>query len=426
MKQIASTTSILMLERILQLLLSIAGLAIIGHYLNVEDLGQFATAQNYSSIFLAFAYLAGAELLVPKLITANRYKQAYIIKHGMVLRCIFSGTCLILAIIFAYFYTDLNQNFASIFLLCILGPLIVEPIFTLACWLVAQQYAIYLSIARIFGVCTRFGCIYYLSTQKNIASTYFAAAYFFEYICIAGFIFYFYQKNSNKINLTDLIKVKINTNILQGLAKRGVILGLGLSFNYLFIRLDRLYLAHTNSAYDLGIYQMAMQLNDAWLNSGVIFASMLAPIYFKNSNQNFNIILNKNLNKFILLMLAFASLGSIFIYFFAGYFLEMMLGVKYLKAIDILKIAIWQAIPCFVLQVLQQYLIYQKKYLQAGFNYLIGIVFLSICLFIFEAIFGQFILIHLPWLMFFAYTLLLIINYKNINYKNINYKNIKK
>jgi polysaccharide transporter, PST family len=407
MKQILPLALIL-IERMLQLIFALLALTLLGRYLSVDDLGRFAYAQNLAAIFLGISFFAGFELLSAKF-TRHPKSSGIIFTHAIYLRLFFVSITWLIASFWVN-QSIQDEAIATAFQIILAGALLAEPIFVLSAWFVAQKHSIYLSIARIIGVCTRVVLLLILVsphffTFKPLAEIFkpiewVAWISFFESITIATILllsYFFYRSQITSINRLDAghssqktaekyFDWRFRPRIFKQLIKHGLLLGMSLLLNYIFLRLDRILLATELSAYDLGIYQMTMQLNDAWLNTGVVIVSMLAPIYIKppktvGQSKYVSGVISYQHMLFILFLIA-GILGAAGIYFLAGTVIDQLLGAKYHPAIPFLQQAAWLAIPAFGSQMLSTWLLYQgnhKKYyvLMMAYFFAITTVFLG-------------------------------------------------
>ncbi len=398
---------ILMVERILQMLLSIACIGFIAHSLNIEDNGKFAYAYSLSTVLVTLSYFAGSELIISKL-SKYKFVQKNIITTGFYLRVIFGIVCLITSFIFSFIYIH-DSEVRLTFLLCIIGPLVGESIYILGCWFTANRLNFWFSIARTIGLCGRFFTILYLSKFTWVKMHHFAYAYAVEAVFISFFtiLFYFKHQKSPKWG-------KLNRLIFKSLFKDGMLIGTSLVLYYLFLRFDRILLEKLVDYESLGLYTTIMQLNDAWLNIGIMICSILGPYFIFNCRDNKEA--QVRLYKIMSVMIAASVLTALILPFISYSLIIKILGKQYTHGVSLLNLGIFLAVPVFMNQVFTLWWLREKAYKTQIFIWIIGIV----TMFGTSGILVQkYNITGMLYCVFLAYIIMLVFQFVYINYPKI-------
>ena len=323
---------VLITERLLQMILSIACIGFMAHSLSIDDNGKFAYAYSLSTVLITLSYFAGSELIISKL---SKYKfiQKNIITTGFYLRIMFGIICLVTSIIFAFFYIP-NNEIRFTFLLCIIGPLIGESIYILGCWFTANRLNFWFSLTRTIGLFGRFFTILYLSKLAWVKIHHFAYAFAVEagLISLTTILIYFKHPASPKWG-------KLNKLMFKSLFKDGILIGIGLVLYFLFLRLDRILLEKLVNYDSLGLYTTIIQLNDTWLNIGIMVCSMLGPYFIFNCKSNN--IAKQRLYRMMIFIILISSLICLLIPFLSPYLVSYILGEKYINGIGLLNLSCW-------------------------------------------------------------------------------------
>jgi polysaccharide transporter, PST family len=354
--KIALNLCVVLVERILQLSLSIVCLGLIARSISVDANGQFAYAFGLATVFLTLSFYAGSELIVPNL-SKYKYLQKNILRTGFYLRIIYGFICFVVSSIFAILYLD-DMHIRTAFFIFLCGPLVCESLYIYACWFSATGRNIWFSMARNTGLVIRFSSIYYLYKQsllRHIEFEYFAYAYLFEAFAIAAVILYAYFTN-----YASPRGGRFKTKLAKMMLRDGVWIGIGLTINYFYIRLDRIILERLVDFNQLGIYAGAAQLNDAWVNTGIIFITVVAPYYIFNCKDCK--LAKKRLYILMLVFSSFAAIGSIIINMLSSTVIIAVLGDKYINSIPVLNAICWISILIFVNQLFYAWWLREKAY----------------------------------------------------------------
>jgi O-antigen/teichoic acid export membrane protein len=398
---------VLIIERILQAVLSIACVGFMAHSLSINDNGKFAYAYSLSTVLITLSYFAGSELITSKL---SKYKfiQKNIITTGFYLRVMFGIICLLISIIFAFIYIT-DNDVRLTFLLCIIGPLIGESIYILGCWFTANRLNFWFSLTRTIGLFGRFFTVLYLSKLAWVKIYHFAYAYAVEAILIssATILIYFKHPASPKWG-------KINKLMFKSLFKDGILIGIGLVLYYLFLRFDRILLEKLVNYDTLGLYTTIIQLNDAWLNIGIMICGILGP-YFIFNCRNDKIAENR-LYKIMLFMLIISIFICTIMPFISPFLINNILGKKYNHGIPLLNLGCWLSLFVFINQIFNLWWLRQKAYKFQISVWIVGIVSMYA---ISSSMVAKYNLDGMLYCIFIAYSLMLIFQFIYLYYKKL-------
>jgi len=385
---------IVFIERLLQLVLTISSFGIIANSISLTDNGKFFYAYSWSAVFLTISFYAGAELIVPKL-SKYHYLKKNIIATGFYLRIFYAIVCFIIGLIFCLLFLK-ETDIKIAFLIFLIGPLFSEVLVVFACWFTATGRNIWFSGVRTLGLLARFIVVYVFSKVNDINFYYFSLAYFIEAIVIGMLAVYIYYKHPNNCGWG-----KFNYKVAKSMFWHGLIIGIGLTFNYIFLKLDRILLEKLVDYKILGSYSAIMQINESWFNVGVAICNILAP-YFIFTKETHGVK-----NKFYINAIAltiFALIFSFIINIFSVKIVSLVLGVSYLPNTYLLELSCWFSIFIFLQQLCSMWWLRQKKYFFQIFIWIIGISCLGIATLLLVPTFGLYGMIYA---IFIAYTVML-------------------
>jgi O-antigen/teichoic acid export membrane protein len=355
---------ILLIERVFQLVLSIACVSLMAKYLNMDDNGKFAYIFSLSTVFITLSFFTGSELLHARL-SKYHYLQKHIITNAFYLRNLFGLMCLLVSIIFSFTYIQ-NIEMRITFLLCVIGPVVGESFYVFGCWFTAMRRNAWFSLCRTLGLLGRFSTIWYLIEQHTSHLHYFAYAYIIEAFFISSSVVILYILYPHTPTWG-----KFNKVLFLSLARDGALIGIGLILFYTLLRIDRILLERMLDHNTLALYATIVQLSDAWFNIGIMVCTLLGP-YFIFSAKNKVIALYR-----LKLMMAYMVAASIIIcaciYYNSAWLIQNLLGNKYIQGTSLLFGSCSIGVLVFINQLCTLWSMYTKAYIFQIIVYILGI-----------------------------------------------------
>ncbi len=357
---------ILLIERIFQLVLSIACVSLMAKYLSMDANGKFSYLFSLSTVFITFSFFAGSELLHARI---SKYKllQKHIITNAFYLRNAFGVMCLIISVLFSVLYLK-NAEDRITFLLCVLGPVVGESFYVFGCWFTAMQRNAWFSLCRTLGLLGRFFTIWYLTHQSTVSGIHvFAYAYIIEaaLISISVIIIYIMYPHTPMWG-------KFNKILFKSLARDGILIGIGLILFYTLLRIDRILLERMLDHNTLALYATVIQLSDAWFNIGIMVCTLLGPYFIFNA-KNKKIALHR-LRGMTFYITGIALCMCLLIYYNSAWIIQHLLGTDYIKGESLLYLSCLVGVLLFINQILTTWTVYIKSYIFQIMIYVLGIV----------------------------------------------------
>ncbi|MFM2345000.1 MAG: hypothetical protein RLZZ210_1612 [Pseudomonadota bacterium] len=352
--------AISMIEKVAQLLVTLLCLKIMANSLSLEDNGKYAYAASLVVMFGSLTCWAGSELIIPKL-SRYKYLRPSIITHGWYLRVFYTTFSFIIGIFIAYFYIQ-DPKIRFVFLVLMLLPIFVEVGGIFMCWFMVINQYIWISLSRFIGLIIRLVGVYWVAKHK-LSFEFFAYAYLFELITFSLLLHFIYFKSKQK-----MLWQKFDKNIFNKLLYNGVLIGIGLSASFLFLRVDRFFLEKYVPFSEIGIYAVAMQLNDAFiLVVQSVLVVLINRLVFAHKNP-------QKIKQITLFILAISACGIVMCNILSKYVINVLLDDRYGKSADILNIVIYIS-PFIMLNYLfYNIFLHYKKYVLIGGIWLFGVV----------------------------------------------------
>jgi len=356
--------SISVIEKVIQLLVTLLCLKLMAGSLSLEDNGKYLYAASLVVMFSSLTCWAGSELIIPKL-SKYKYLRASIITHGWYLRVFYTVCSLILGLFIAYFYIA-DYKIRITFIILMISPIFVEVGGIFLCWFMVLNQYIWISLARFIGLSIRLAGVY-LIAKNNLSFENFAYAYLAELVVFSIFLHTVYFTSKHK-----LAWGKFDKYIFNKLLYNGAIIGIGLSASFVFLRIDRYFLQKYVTYSELSIYSVAMQLNDAFiLVTQTILVVLINRFIFAYKNP-------QKIKQIIYFIIGISILGIVGSLLISDYIIQFLLDERYVKASNILNIAV-----CISPFILLNYLFYNiflnyKKYVFIGSVWFLGVIIMLI------------------------------------------------
>ena len=317
----------LLIEYGTKLILALVFNGILARALGVEEYGVFQYSISLVTMFSAFSFICGAEVIVPRLVNANAYKRRIILGSAFNVRLLFSFIGYIALLIFSYFQVSIRE----FYVITITGLVLFanEPFSVVSAWLQANTNSRPKSIFVIMGSlirCSFAFVLYQLSMQDAI---YYSIIWVIDAYILAIGLFYFYRKYNHEYFFYFSLRKSLF------FLKRGLPFFIGLLFMYSFLRMDVFFLKEYVKPIDMGLYTASLQLFNTVIMLAPIISISLAPKLIYSINDR-----KKIKKRVFFISIAMASLsifGSIIAYFLSDYAIAILFGNEFHGVSDIFK-----------------------------------------------------------------------------------------
>jgi O-antigen/teichoic acid export membrane protein len=340
----------LLAERIIQVVSAFVISGLISRQLGVAEYGDFQYVLSIILIFSAVGLVCSAEVLLPKIVSADQNKLTGFVASGFLLRLCASVCAYILILIYGCVFIDSRQMF---FLLSILGLTVIfrEPFAVVIVFFQSQTFSKPIAIASIsilFFKSIIVAIAYYI---KGINFNTLCAIWILE-VLISSLIFsILYVQEIKKRS----IQFKWTPIDFKKLLIEGAVYWAPLLLMTFFWRVDRIIVKIMTPAYEAGIYLAAMQLFDAIVSVALIVSVSLAPsLIYQYSDR---VKIKTNAWKLVFLMSIAGSISALLGYFLAPYIVLYVFGASFIDAISIVQTAFVISLLVFIDAAFNIYLI---------------------------------------------------------------------
>lgn len=340
----------LLAERVVQVLSAFIISGLISRQLGVTEYGDFQYALSIILIFSAAGLICGAEVLLPKIVSADQKILNGLIVSGFFLRLVASIVAYLLILLYGYIFIDSKQ---MRFLLYILGLTVIfrEPFAVVSVFFQSQTFSkpvAITSIALLFFKIFALTSIYHIN---KVSLAVLSGIWVLE-VLISSLIYgILYIKEVKKRE----ILLYCRCIDFEKIFKEGCVYWLPLILMTIFLRVDRLLVKALTPAYDAGLYLAAMQLFDAVVSVALIISASLAPtLIYKYSDID---KIKANTIRLILLMFGIGFISTGVGYCISPYLVLKVFGSDFADAIPIAKTAFCISFLVFVDSAFNVYLI---------------------------------------------------------------------
>lgn len=300
---------------------------ILARVLGVENYGIYNYILALVAIFQTLSFINPAEVMVPKLTTADNLARKELMGNGFFIRLSFSIIAYFTLILFVYLVgSDLELKLAIILGLMILSG---ESFGIVTAYLQSQTIIKYRSILSIATVIIKISLllVLYINGIKNIYLYAFVVS--LEQILLAAGLIFIYK------HLTKELFFYFNFKKAKKLLKDGLPFFTGVVLMCIFWRIDVVMVRFLSDERVLGLYSSALQLINNLKIIAPFIAMSFAPIFvYKFSDIK---IIRKNIILISFLMTIIATFISLLLYFLAPFLIELIFGNKFLEATSIFK-----------------------------------------------------------------------------------------
>lgn len=323
-------------NRIITMIIGMFVMAIIARYFGPDKYGQFNYALAYTSFFIALSTL-GFETLAVKAIIDREYDEGTILFTSFTLR-FFAGIILSILALIIIILIEPEDNRLHLLVLIMLITVIIKSTDVIEYWTHAYQRAKISSsiqmISYILAALLKITLVLLGGTLVHLALIYLIEAL----IIAGGYIGAYVKKRTNKSEF------QFNKKFAKGILSKSWYLVISSLLVTIYMKIDQVMLGSmlVNKS-ELGVYSAAAQIAIMWYFVPIAIITSFKPIILhkKQNQQETYITTVKRLYSII----GWVSISfAIFIFLFSDIIINILYGVEFLGASNILSISIWAGV----------------------------------------------------------------------------------
>lgn len=332
--KILKNLSLVFSERIIQILLGIAINGMLARYFTREDFGRWQYAQTVIILVISLTWIAGNEILVPRLTDADKDSANKTLSSFFVIR---SAAALLVFVLFLLVVVFAVNDERLRTLLLVFSPLILlkEPFLVLLGWFQSQASLTWPTVLNIAALLAKVA-VFALLIRLGAATQLFPGGMIAESVVISVGLILTYSRVHG-------LQFHVDRQQLESVFWAGLKLWGSLILMYLFARVDRLFLQHTLGFTQYSLYAAATQLNENWLAITSLICTILAPILIYRTYSP--VKLRKNLGLVVLVTVVASLVGCLLLSALAVPLFRMVFGEKYVYSGELFKMMTWFALP---------------------------------------------------------------------------------
>ncbi|WP_244826014.1 oligosaccharide flippase family protein [Caballeronia sp. TF1N1] len=357
------------LERLTQIAVAIVISGLLARYLGPDAFGKWQYANTLLLVIAPITWVCGAEILVPTIVKEPPARTGVVLGSAFVLRIAVSAIALVVT------WTWIAAGFTDPLVGAMLAGLALTMLFrepfigVINAWLQSITYSKPQLIASMFTAIVKAALVYAFVRMAMSAAS-FGWLWALEAAAIGGVLLVYYMRRHG-----GRLGWHFDRALFRHFASAGTVFWIGLICMYLFLKLDRLMLAHRVSFAELGLYSAAQQLNENWIALALMLAQTIAPAFVYRVTDTAQ--LKRNLWRLFALTAVLMVAGAAVLDALAGFIITRVFGPNYAGATEIFRWAVWLSVPAGIeaignLVVLK----YQAKYvLLAKWLLALGVAF---------------------------------------------------
>ena len=343
------------LERLTQIAVAIVISGLLARYLGPDAFGKWQYANTLLLVIAPITWVCGAEILVPTIVDKPPGQTGAVLGSAFVLRMGVSVIALLLT------WTWIAAGGADPLVGAMLAGLAVTLLFrepfigVINAWLQSMTYSKPQLIASMTTAIVKAALVYALVRMAAGAAT-FGWLWALEAAAIAGALVFYYMRRHG-----GTLGWRFDRALFRHFASAGTVFWIGLICMYLFLKLDRLMLAHRVSFAELGLYSAAQQLNENWIALALMLSQTIAPAFVYRVTETAR--LKRNLLRLFAMTAVLMIAGAAVLDALAGFIIARVFGPNYASAADIFRWAVWLSVPAGIEAIGNLVLLkYQAKY----------------------------------------------------------------
>lgn len=336
-RYVANTTW-LMLERGLQMLITLYVGVRLAVYMSPEQWGFYNWAASLVVIFADLARVGLPNVTVKYLVNA-RYPRLKVMGTSFVMKLAGSLLSLVLIVLLAFFLEASDFNRLLVFMVAF--PYLLKTLDVIMYYFEAEVKSRYIVISRFTGIfINNLIKLYIIVTQKPVEWVYFV--FTIDAIIFISLLIYFYRKMGKRIK-----RWQFDFSLAKKMLSNSWPLIFSVMIYNLYMKIDQLMINELLGAAMNGHYAAAIKLSSAWyaipwLITGSVFPAILKVLQKDNDLFIFRF---KVLYEFLILI---ALVIIVPISFFHNELIDLIYSGKYYLAGDVLKIHIWASVFVFM------------------------------------------------------------------------------
>lgn len=308
-------------------------------YLGPTQFGILSYAQSVALILITISGL-GFEAVVVKALVDNQFPAEEILSTTLFLKLI-AGLVMVSVLSVVLVINNLDGETNLLIFIISLSSFFVS--FNIVdCYFQAKVLSKFTVYANLIAFST-VGIFKVLLILNNASVQAFAIANLLEFILIAVFLIYFYQKTT----ASKLLKWRFNTSIAKYLIKTSWPLTISVSFAVVLDKIDQVMIKNMLGAEAVGHYVAASRLSEVWYFIGLAVVSTLFPAILNARNQDHDRYHRRMQRLFDLLIVLSVAL-AIPVSVFSDQIIALIYGKAYEDSAIVLAIHIWTALFVFL------------------------------------------------------------------------------
>jgi O-antigen/teichoic acid export membrane protein len=327
-------TSWLFGERILRMVVGLFVGIWIARYLGPEQFGLFSYAQSFVGLFTAIATL-GLDGIVIRELVKDESKRDILIGTSFWLKVM--GAILTLIVLAIAINFTSNDTYTNTLVFIIASATIFQSFNVVDFYFQSKVLSKYVVYANIFALLTNTIIKIFLLLNDAPLIAFVWVVLFDSVILALGFI-YFYLKNN-----LSLLKWKFDKIMAKELLKdswplifSGVVIAV-------YMRIDQVMIKEMMNVEAVGQYAAAVRLSEVWYFIPMLIGSSLVPSIINSKKSNEDLYYSR-LQNFYTLMVWIAIFVAVPMTFLSNSIVDLLYGVEFHEAGNILMIHIWAGI----------------------------------------------------------------------------------
>ncbi|WP_250534492.1 oligosaccharide flippase family protein [Caballeronia sp. AZ10_KS36] len=325
------------LERLTQIAVAIVISGLLARYLGPDAFGKWQYANTLLLVIAPITWVCGAEILVPTIVAKPPAETGAVLGSAFVLRMSVSVVALLLT--WAWIAVGGVDPLVGAMLAGLAVTMLFREPFigVINAWLQSMTYSKPQLIASMFTAIAKAALVYLLVRMAARASS-FGWLWALEAAVIgAALVVYYMRRHGGTLGW------RFDRTLFRHFASAGTVFWLGLICMYLFLKLDRLMLAHRVSFAELGLYSAAQQLNENWIALALMLSQTIAPAFVYRVQETPR--LKRNLLRLFAMTAALMIAGAAVLDALAGFIIARVFGPNYAGAASIFRWAVWLSVP---------------------------------------------------------------------------------
>ncbi len=348
-RKIMGNVNWLTLESIFRNLLGLVVVTFVARYLGPEQFGLMNYAVAFVTVFAVFASLGLDDIVIREIVSNPKNDKEYL---GTTLLLKFIGSSLLLVItVFGISFLEPDNNLLKVFVLIYAFGYFLKSFDVIDLWFKSQvqsQYSVY-ARSTAFLIISLLKLLFIFTQSPLIAFVLLLSLEFF--LASVFLVFFYYKKNKQ-----SFIKWRFKLEVAQKLLKDSWPLILSGLAVVIYMRIDQVMIGNILGDASLGIYSAAVKISEAWYTVPVIITTSVFPaiIYVRSYDKKLYL---KRIQILYDGFLWFTLFFGFIITFISSFIINLLYGLEYAGASQILSVHIWTGVFVFFAVVNGKYLV---------------------------------------------------------------------